>query len=57
MARIEERLKDITQRFIEEAWQQGLQVNEKKSKIMEIERIKKDRAEFAVCTYLGEMNF
>ena len=32
-------------------------MNGKKSKIMKIERIKKDRGEFRVCTYLGEMNF
>ena len=32
-------------------------MNEKKSKIMKIERIKKAIAEFAVCTRLGEMNF
>ena len=32
-------------------------MNEKKSKIMKIKRIKKDRAEFRVRAYLGEMNF
>ena len=32
-------------------------MNEKKSKIIKIERIKKDRAECRVCTYLGDMNF
>ena len=34
-----------------------LRVIEKKSKIMKIKRVKIDRAEFRVCTYLGEMNF
>ena len=55
IARSEEGLKDIIQKLINEAWQRGLlQVNEKKSKITKIEGIKKDRAEFRVCTYLGE---
>ena len=34
IARSEKGLKDITQKLIEEAWQGGLQVNEKKSKII-----------------------
>ena len=34
-----------------------MQVIEKKSKIMTIERIKKARVEFRMCTCLGEMNF
>ena len=32
-------------------------MNEKKNKIMKTKKIKKERAEFRVCTYLGEMNF
>ena len=40
ITRSEEGLKDITQRLIETAWQRGLRVNDKKSKIMKIERIK-----------------
>ena len=44
ITRSEEGLKDIIQKLIEEAWQRGLQVNEKKNKIMKTERIKKDRA-------------
>ena len=43
--------------MIEETWQRGLQLNEMKSKVMKIKRIKKDRTEFRVCTNLEEMNF
>ena len=57
VARNEEEVKDITQRLIEEAWRRGLRVNEKNSNIMKIKKIKKDRAEFRVCTCLEEMNF
>ena len=32
-------------------------MNEKKSKIMKIKRIKKNRTEFGVCSYLEEINF
>ena len=53
----EEGLKNITQRLIEEAWRRGLRVDERKSKILKIKKIKKDRAEFRVCTCLEEMNF
>ena len=41
IARSEKGLENITQRLLEEAWQRGLRVNKKKSKIVTIKRIKK----------------
>ena len=41
IARNEQGLKHITQKLREETWRRGLWVNEKKSKIMKIKRIKK----------------